>query len=488
MPILPMPENDIVRALASKGYMIEPGALELLKSRGELIDRLVAAMDPAAFIVTAGDVGRVLPSPGAAPASTPALARPGRTPGVRVVRDITNNSTCIGDYDEFVGFFRHRYAALGEMIRGRTGARPIESVRKGGRRSTGEKNEIAIIGMVGEVRPTSGGHRIAELEDQTGAIGVLFAKDGDLADTPLLLDEVIGVTGVPSNDGGLFLPSAVAYPDVPFTNVPRRAEEPAVAALISDTHIGSNTFIEDGWLRFVDWVNGDLPGVQEDLAGRIRYVVIAGDLVDGIGIYPGQEKELSITDVYEQYAKAAGYLRMLPRHLRIIVAPGNHDAVRQAEPQPALSEDVQALFKQDNITFVGNPSMVELEGVRVLIYHGRSLDDLVSSLPGATYARPEALMLELLKRRHLSPIYGGRVLIAPEAKDHFVIDPLPDIVHSGHVHTVGVSKYRGVLLANSGTWQGQTEFQKRMNIQPDPCRIPLVDLSSGEVKIIKFGE
>ncbi|MGE5556947.1 MAG: hypothetical protein ACM3QV_00285, partial [Caulobacteraceae bacterium] len=133
-------------------------------------------------------------------------------------------------------------------------------------------------------------------------------------------------------------------------------------------------------------------------------------------------------------------------------------------------------------------SAVEIEGVRVLIYHGRSIDDLVSNLSGTSYAHPEKAMSELLKRRHLSPIYGGRVMIAPESKDHFVIDPLPDIIHSGHVHTVGICRYRGILLANSGAWQGQTEFQKRMNIQPDPARIPVVDLQSGEVSIIKFGE
>ncbi len=509
MPIMPMPEIDIVKKLASRGYMIEPGALRLLVARVDLLDRLLDGMDPSAFMVTSGDIERLLarpeapvakaavtiaagisrvPDTGLSAARTPARTIPEGNSGVRVLSDITDNSTCIGNYDEFVGFFRYRYAALGEMIRGRVSARPVESIRKNGRRSTGEKNEISIIGMVSDIRTTSGGHRIAELEDQTGSINVLFSKDGDLKDAPLLHDEVIGVTGMPTSDGGLFIPSAVVYPDVPYTNTPRRSEEPSVAALLSDIHIGSDTFLEDGWLRFLDWINGDLSGGDSDLVDRLRYLVIAGDVVDGIGIYPGQEKELTITDVYDQYRKAAEYLKMVPKHMRIIIAPGNHDAVRQAEPQPALSKDVQAMFKQDNITFVGNPSTVEIEGVRILVYHGRSIDDLVSNLPGTSYGRPDAAMLELLKRRHLSPIYGGRVMIAPEARDHFVIDPLPDIIHSGHVHTVGVSRYRGVLLANSGTWQGQTEFQKRMNIQPDPCRIPFVDLSDGNVKIVKFGE
>jgi DNA polymerase II small subunit len=541
-----MPEIDIVKRLASQGYMIEPRALDLLSGRGDVVDRLLAAIDPAAIVVTAGDVERLFAdtaaakagpekwpetlagtarlecpaspaglderrSPGKAgrPASPVSLASPVRPEGpygpgvpgsptrterayeVKILSDITNNSTCIGDYDEFVGFFRSRYSVLGEMIRGRVSARPIEHVRKNGRRNStlggggnGEKIEVSIIGMVGDVRATANGHRIVELEDQTGSVSVLLSKDGPLAGAPVLLDEVVGVTGQPSMDGGLFIASSITYPDVPYTNQPRRAEEPAVVALLSDIHVGSDTFMEDQWLQFLDWLNEG----EGDLVSRLRYLVIAGDLVDGIGIYPGQEKELTITDVYDQYARAAEYIGMMPKHLRVVIAPGNHDAVRQAEPQPALTEEVRGMFKGGNVTFVGNPSAVEIEGVRVLIYHGRSLDDLVSSLPGTSYAHPELAMAELLKRRHLSPIYGGRVMIAPESRDHFVIDPLPDIIHSGHVHTVGVTRYRGVLLANSGTWQGQTEFQKRMNIQPDPCRIPLVDLKTGEVKIVKFGE
>jgi DNA polymerase II small subunit len=414
----------------------------------------------------------------------PPLAPP-RT-SVRVMSDITNNSTCIGDYEEFVGYFRDRFSRLGDMMRRRVSSRPIESIKKRGF-SKGEKSELSVIGMVSDVRNTANGNRLVELEDQTGSIGVLISKDKkEVFETPLLLDEVVGVTGT-VRDGGLMMASAITYPDVPNTNEPRRADEPSAVALISDVHIGSDTFLEDPWLKFIDWLNGDLE-VHEDLVQKLKYVVVAGDMVDGIGIYPGQEKELHIKDVYDQYRKAAEYFDQFPKHLNIVIAPGNHDAVRQAEPQPALLQEMQDMFKHPNVTFVGNPSAVEIEGVRVLIYHGRSLDDLVSNLPGASYARPEKAMVELLKRRHLSPIYGGKVMIAPEANDHFVIDPLPDIMHSGHVHTVGVCRYRGVTLVNSGTWQSQTEFQKRMNIQPDPARTPIVDLQTGAVSLINFGE
>jgi len=477
---------DIVKALASKGYMVEPDALDLLEKNRDpgILDRLLSCLDPSALTISRDDVTGMHAGAEAAPVLSPTLSAR-RPPSMRVVSDITNNSTCIGDYDEFVGYFRDRYGRLGDMMRHRISARPIESIKKKGI-SRGDKVELSIIGMVSDIRNTANGNRLVELEDQTGSISVLISKDKDIFETPLLLDEVVGITGT-VRDGGLMMATAIAYPDVPNTNEPRRSDEHSVAALISDIHIGSDTFLEDRWMKFIDWVNGDYNDDRShDMVSRLKYIVVAGDLVDGIGVYPGQEKELKIMDIYDQYRKAAEYFDQFPKDIKIIITPGNHDAVRQAEPQPALLEEMRNMFKHPNITFAGNPSAVEMEGVRLLIYHGRSLDDLVSNLPGASYAKPEKAMAELLKRRHLSPIYGGKVMIAPEATDHFVIDPLPDIMHSGHVHTIGVGRYRGVTLVNSGTWQAQTEFQKRMNIRPDPARAPVVDLMSGEVSIIDF--
>ncbi|HTX43786.1 MAG TPA: metallophosphoesterase, partial [Methanocella sp.] len=340
---------EIVKALASKGYMVEPDALDALGRDPDpgILDRLVSSLDPTALTVTRDDVARSLRD----------TARPMqpvvRKPSLKVLSDITNNSTCIGDYDEFVGYFRDRYSRLGDMMRHRISARPIESIKKKNL-PRGEKAEIGIIGMVSDVRNTANGNRLVELEDRTGSVGVLISKDKDFFDTPLLLDEVVGVTGT-VRDGGLLMATGIAYPDVPNTNAPRRAEEPAAVALISDVHIGSNTFLEDPWMRFIDWLNGDFE-MHHDLVSKLKYVVVAGDMVDGIGVYPGQEKELHIMDIYDQYRKAAEYFDQFPKHLRIIITPGNHDAVRQAEPQPALLEEMQRMFKHPNVTFAGNPS------------------------------------------------------------------------------------------------------------------------------------
>ena len=92
----------------------------------------------------------------------------------------------------------------------------------------------------------------------------------------------------------------------------------------------------------------------------------------------------------------------------------------------------------------------------------------------------------MLKRRHLAPIYGGRVSTAPETRDHFVIDKIPHIPHCGHVHTVRLERYKGVTVINAGTWQFQTEFQKRVNLEPVPAYAAIVDLRTIETRMIRF--
>ncbi len=56
---------------------------------------------------------------------------------------------------------------------------------------------------------------------------------------------------------------------------------------------------------------------------------------------------------------------------------------------------------------------------RTIVFLDSDLVRYTASIPGLSYADPVKPMNEMLKLRHLSPIYGGRVSIAPEKKDHF---------------------------------------------------------------------
>ena len=53
------------------------------------------------------------------------------------------------------------------------------------------------------------------------------------------------------------------------------------------------------FLEFVSWLSSPDP-----VARKIRFVLIGGDVVDGVGIYPNQDKELVCQTIEEQLKKA----------------------------------------------------------------------------------------------------------------------------------------------------------------------------------------
>jgi len=367
--------------------------------------------------------------------------------------------------------FQSRYRALSRMLRSSpelSGARPVSELRR-------SEGRASLIGMVREVHQTQEKrHLVLTLEDDSGAVELLVPRDTDAARVPFLVDEVVGVVvQLPREKDRLPRVVSALRPEVVLGRSPRRSPSRTRALFLSDLHIGSKSFLAAEWAALVEFLHGR--GPDPELAKEIQHVVIAGDLVDGIGIYPNQERDLAIGDVFEQYAELGRRLRELPSRLSIVVVPGNHDAVCPAEPQPALPPSIRASLPE-NVHSVSNPSTFSLEGVVVEAYHGRSFDDLIPAIPGASYARPTEVMKRMLAMRHLAPIYGGRTPLAPLARDGLVIDPSPDILVTGHAHTFGVDQYRGVLLLNASTWQAETEYQKMRNISPVPAYGAVVDL------------
>ncbi|MEE9594690.1 MAG: DNA-directed DNA polymerase II small subunit [Candidatus Hydrothermarchaeales archaeon] len=415
---------------------------------------------------------------------------------IRCERDSARKPSSQGSLPCFVDYFNYRYDNLAKILRSRDPLREADTIaraKKSAMPSDNRKPNVRIIGMVNDVRSTKKGHVLVELEDPTGVVPALILNnDRELIETSkeLMKDEVIGIEGSSKEGSDLVIIREIFFPDVPVKNGLKRSDVPLALALISDLHVGSNKFIEEDFLKFIKWLRGEIGShKQRELAERIKYLVIGGDLVDGVGIYPGQESELKIKDIYEQYAKMAEYITMVPDHIEIVVIPGNHDAVRQAEPQPAIMEEyAKALYDDDRVHMTGSPSFLRLHGVEVLSYHGRSLDDVIPSIPGASYAEPTKAMLALVKKRHLAPVYGGKVPIAPEAVDHMLIEEVPDIFHFGHVHSIGVSSYRGTVVVNSGTFQEQTSFQRKLNVVPTPSQVPIIDLQAQRTTIMRFDQ
>jgi len=139
---------------------------------------------------------------------------------------------------------------------------------------------------------------------------------------------------------------------------------------------------------------------------------------------------------------------------------------------------------------LGDPARIRLHGVNLTLYHGRSLDDIIGSVPDVTYLNLSGeitrAMEYFLKTRHLAPIYGSKTPIAPTSVDDLVIETPPDVLHTGHVHVIGYKNYRGTFLVNTGTWQAQTEFQEKMGLIPTPGIVPIFDLKNFNVIPLNF--
>ncbi|MDO5826004.1 MAG: DNA-directed DNA polymerase II small subunit [Methanosphaera sp.] len=399
-----------------------------------------------------------------------------------IVMDVSNKSYTDGDISDLNKYFNDRYTKLKKIIQENPEFKQITDLKN----TKANIDNLNSIGIINSINNTKNGHRILEIEDPTGTGTVLILKDLEElyeSSATLVKDEIIGVSG--SSNGSLIRADEIVHPGIQRRIINKEMDFSIV--FISDVHIGSKQFDEKAFNRFIKWINGNYGDEkQQDLANDVKYLVIGGDLVDGIGVYPNQDKELKIKDIYEQYEEAARLLGDIS-DIPIILSPGNHDATRLAEPQPAITEKyAKDLCNQKNIEMLSNPCIVNLDNIKVQVYHGRSFDDIVMALNGYTHADTDKIMKLLLEKRHLAPIYGERTPLASEFEDYMVIEDVPDILHTGHVHINSHTKYKGVHMINSGTFQKQTEFQKIYNIVPTCGQIPVI--THGALQLLDFNE
>lgn len=410
---------------------------------------------------------------------------------IKILFDPTGKSYSTGRTEEFIKYFQNRYMKIKKIFLSRKDMNDVITI-DGLSRTNSTEDKIKLIAIVMDKKATGKGNILLELEDPTGTIKAIVNKNNRelfLKANNILLDQVLCFEGTVSQSN-LFFIEEIYWPNTSTQHKSKSAGEQIFVGLLSDMHIGSKQFLEKYFLKFISWLKGEIGSEkQREIASRLKYIIIAGDLVDGIGVYPHQEEDLAIIDVTEQYEKARSLLEQIPEYINIIISPGNHDASRQALPQPAIPEKyAKGLYDMKNVVMVGNPALIQICEHNFLVYHGRSLDDLAASIQGATPLNPTSLMRELLVGRHLAPEFGNRTPISPEFEDYLVIENEPDVFHAGHLHITGVETYRNIALVNSGTWQSQTTYQKNMGIIPTPCKIPLYDLRENKIHIIDFME
>lgn len=396
---------------------------------------------------------------------------------------------------DFVKHFKNRYNVLKDLLRDRKELTNLMSIDK-----IGNNRDLSIIGLVNNKRVTKNKNILLEVEDPTGRINVLINQNREEVfekAKEIILDDVVGFRC--SSGGDILFANDVFFPDV-FLDQKKRLDEEIYAVFISDMHIGSNNFLEKNFSRFIDWLN--CKGCDEEQRKKIekiRYMFIVGDSVDGVGIFPGQEKVLEIDNMKDQYIKLASYLEKIPKHITIIMCPGQHDAVRVPEPQPPVDEDfAEPLTKLENLFLVSNPSLIEIgstktkDGFKVLMYHGASIHSWISEIEdlrmGKTNLNPAKAIKYLLRHRHLSPTHSATTYVPDENEDPMVIKQIPDVMVTGDMHRTDVDMYNNILIVCSSCWQSITPFEEKVGNDPDPCKVPMLNLNTREIKILDFSD
>ncbi len=478
----------------NKGYQVHPDAFAFLKSLDCDVEKIIKTIVDAKnkfkkkSPILIDDIKKVISSDVNSHIDEPLMTNSktdSNDESYKIIFDPTYKINSENDKD-FFKLFDSRYRKTLKILSIRSESRQIRKIKhikdlrnKSRVSSLDNENErgkfidsVFVAGLIMSKRNRKNDVELV-IDDTTGSIPVV-CKTRDLINeaSSLVLDQMlmleISLSKRNSND---FVIKDIIFPDIP-EHVASKSGTESYVALISDLHVGSKYFMDKEFNDFISWLSSD-----DEIVSKIKFVCIAGDIVDGIGIYPNQDKELIDININKQMSYAAALLQKIPKRMHVFLIPGNHDPGRRALPQTALTSlrDFQPL---ENFSIIGNPSLVELNKVKLLMFHGQSLDDVIATVPGLSYSKPVEAMKILLKSRHLSPIYGNRTPIAPESEDMLVIDDVPDIFHAGHVHITEVGRYKGTLIVNSGAWQKQTKFQQTMGINPTPGICILVNLGS----------
>ncbi|RLG10978.1 hypothetical protein DRN73_06545 [Candidatus Pacearchaeota archaeon] len=391
---------------------------------------------------------------------------------------------------DFVKYFRARLNFMKGILQEHSELTNLVSINK----ISGNKQAISIIGLVLNKRVTKNKNIIFEIEDLTGKIKVLINQNKkELYEKAeeVALDSVIGIKG--NGNKEILFANQIVFPDAVLPER-KKSNKEEYALFIGDLHFGSKLFLKESFLKFIDYLNGKVPYTPE--VQKIKYLFIVGDLVTGVGNYPGQENDLEIKDLEEQFAGLASLLGKIRRDIKIIICPGNHDGVRLMEPQPVFDEKYAwPLYNLKNLILVENPARVNIginkdfSGFNVLMYHGFSFPYYANNITKLMLKRamnsPEDIMKYLLKNRHLAPTHSSSQYF-PYEDDALLIKKIPDIFVAAHTHKSGVTYQNNILLISTSCWEAMTPYQEKFGNTPDHCKVPMFNLKTREIKILDF--
>ncbi len=288
---------------------------------------------------------------------------------IRILGNITSKKSEVSTMD-IIKFYNSKYEKMRTIILSRM-QKNFVSMNK----LDAARQEVFVIGIVREIRDNDGKKNV-ELEDSTGSVTAIFES----AETEELeLDDVIAVQGIAA--GKVIFGQKILYPDMPLRQPTKGSGK---ACFISCLHLDEAP--KQDFERFLKWFEWQ----------DIRYLFVSGGIGD--------------TNLFDSLA--GSYCK----NKKVFAAAGREDG-----EAPHIPED----FKSKNIIPLSNPSLVEINGVKILLAH--------------------KFETSMLRKRHLENIKP--VL----AEDAMALEELPDIVGCGSNHQASTSNYKSTTIANAGS-------------------------------------
>jgi len=295
---------------------------------------------------------------------------------------------------DFVQYFSNRYEKLRNIVIKRLNSTNLISIGK----ISPKTKRFSIIGLVKE---KNNEEKSIKIEDPTSEVSIFFEDNSDQTFEQIVLDEVIGIT---CEKDDIIRAKEVIWPDIPLERKIAKTENGVFCLFLSDIHMDNKEFNKKSYEKFLEWIN--------KLDYDKLYVFVLG--------YVSSKKQDLIA-----------FFNNLPKNSLKIFLRGKTD------PDVVVGD-----------LKIESPALIRLEGnVTFLLCDGTHLEQYADFWKNYT---PDKIMLNLLRKRHINPVFDFNKKIYVE--DPFLLDTIPDIFASGHFHSPSFLNYKGTTIISTGNF------------------------------------
>lgn len=289
-----------------------------------------------------------------------------------------------------------RYQKISEILSKKIELANLISVN----RISQQNNKFSIVAMLKEVNP---GDRSLLAEDPTGTTTV-YISDEAVGDLPYLVeDEIVGLV-CDNEDSSENRVARIVFPDIPLPTRVAATQQDFLCMFVSDVHMGEEGFQP----RALEKLEEYLRKVKQDVL-----VFVLGD-------------------VSKDPADLERFQRMFPPNYTVMYLQGELEGVCKDNCLP-------------------DPVLVEVGGVKIFMSHGKMFQGYMEKFK----VSPEGMLLQMIKKRHLSPTFGENPRLDDEK---LLLEQVPDIFVIGHYHEPRTANYKGATVISLGSFVTQPIF------------------------------